>query len=136
MKDLLRRCRVLPKARARRRLTRGRWLVSRLDFLSAGALRRTLTRLLCAVAVFEILQSMREISRKQKEAEQREKEEKLKNGGLSRRERAELEAKKEEIRRLEAIAGRVGGSEGSKSACDRSESTSRADPLASSPSRT
>jgi hypothetical protein len=57
---------------------------------------------------------MREISRKQKEQEDREKEEKAKNGGLSRRERAKLEAKKEEIKRLEAIAGLGGSREASE----------------------
>lgn len=57
---------------------------------------------------------MREISRKQKEQEDREKQEKAKNGGLSRREKAELEAKREEIKRLEAIAGLGGSREASE----------------------
>lgn len=57
-----------------------------------------------AMAVFEILQSMRETAKREAEKVKRKAEEQEKNGGLSKKERIELEAKKEEIKRLETIA--------------------------------
>ncbi|GAA5899979.1 hypothetical protein JCM5296_001931 [Sporobolomyces johnsonii] len=54
-----------------------------------------------SLAVFEILQTMRELSKKQAEQEAKEAEEKAKNDGLTLKEKAELEAKKAEIARLE-----------------------------------
>ncbi|BGP01662.1 hypothetical protein JCM10021v2_005367 [Rhodotorula toruloides] len=54
-----------------------------------------------SLAVFEILKTMRDISAKQAAQEAKEAEEKAKNQGLSLEEKAELEAKKAEIARLE-----------------------------------
>ncbi|BGP26094.1 hypothetical protein JCM10295v2_005037 [Rhodotorula toruloides] len=54
-----------------------------------------------SLAVFEILKTMRDISAKQAAQEAKEAEEKAKNHGLSLKEKAELEAKKAEIARLE-----------------------------------
>ncbi|BGP33685.1 hypothetical protein JCM10296v2_005489 [Rhodotorula toruloides] len=54
-----------------------------------------------SLAVFEILKTMRDISAKQAAQEAKEAEEKAKNQGLSLKEKAELEAKKAEIARLE-----------------------------------
>ncbi|GAA6048359.1 hypothetical protein JCM3770_000966 [Rhodotorula araucariae] len=54
-----------------------------------------------SLAVFEILQTMREISKKQADQEAREKAERENNSGLTLKEKAELEAKRAEIARLE-----------------------------------
>ncbi|BGP41725.1 hypothetical protein JCM10449v2_005716 [Rhodotorula kratochvilovae] len=54
-----------------------------------------------SLAVFEILQTMRDISKKQAEQEAKEKAEREKNSGLTLKEKAELEAKRGEIARLE-----------------------------------
>ncbi|KAJ8292840.1 hypothetical protein OF846_004103 [Rhodotorula toruloides] len=54
-----------------------------------------------SLAVFEILKTMRDISAKQAAQEAKEAEEKAKNQSLSLKEKAELEAKKAEIARLE-----------------------------------
>ncbi|GAA6016996.1 hypothetical protein JCM10207_001451 [Rhodosporidiobolus poonsookiae] len=54
-----------------------------------------------SLAVFEILQSMREMQKKQAEDEAKKAAEREKNGGLLLSEKAELEAKKAEIVRLE-----------------------------------
>ncbi|KAL8287153.1 hypothetical protein RQP46_003605 [Phenoliferia psychrophenolica] len=57
-----------------------------------------------AQGVFEILKSLQDIQKKQAEKEAKEKEEKEKNKGLTGQEKAELEVKKAEIQRLEAMA--------------------------------
>ncbi|GAA6002578.1 uncharacterized protein JCM10292_007740 [Rhodotorula paludigena] len=54
-----------------------------------------------SLAVFEILQTMREISQKQVAQEAKERAEREKNSGLTLKELAELEAKRAEIGRLE-----------------------------------
>ncbi|GAA5919436.1 hypothetical protein JCM6882_006324 [Rhodosporidiobolus microsporus] len=54
-----------------------------------------------SLAVFEILQSMREIQKKQAAEEKRQADERAANAGLTLKEKAELEAKKAEIIRLE-----------------------------------
>lgn len=63
--------------------------------------RHLLTRTEDSVAVFEILQTLRDLSKKQVEQEAREKAEREKHGGLTLKEKAELEAKRAEIARLE-----------------------------------
>ncbi|GAA5991459.1 hypothetical protein JCM11641_005212 [Rhodosporidiobolus odoratus] len=60
--------------------------------LDAGAL---------SLAVFEILQSMRDIQKKQADDEKKAADERALNGGLSLKEKAELEAKRTEIVKLE-----------------------------------
>ncbi|GAA5822394.1 hypothetical protein JCM11251_006325 [Rhodosporidiobolus azoricus] len=54
-----------------------------------------------SLAVFEILQTMREIQKKQAQDDKRQAEERAANAGLTVKEKAELEAKKAEIVRLE-----------------------------------
>lgn len=55
------------------------------------------------MAVFEILQSMRDVHKRQAQKAAAEEEERLANGGLSRKEAALLEMKKQELARLEAL---------------------------------